>query len=1205
MPTPQQSAPSPNDPPSDRAVSSSGLVPLLPISESLPTDDVPTIISSTMPRSSPELSLGLHPGTILGHFELLGSIGSGGMASVLKARDTQLDRLVALKILPPQMALDPDSITRFKNEGRAAALLDHDNIARVFFCGEDKGLHFIAFEFVEGENLRHLMERVGKITPTDAVRYMLQICAGLAHAAERGVVHRDIKPSNILITPDGRAKIVDMGLARTLSHQGVNGGVTHSGMTLGTFDYISPEQALDPRKADIRSDIYSLGCTMYHALTGRAPVPEGTAAKKLQAHQSGSVLDPRELNPLVSDELAIVLARMMAKSPGKRYQTPQELIAELSVLARQLNLTAEMASLDPSLLPSQSTTIQILPQPPRFPIILLAGMAMMVLVIVWLVMGNSKSRTTGLTFPEEVPTARGPEIPANTPTNLPSSITAENGIATANSSQQLVELLNSPAVHTIRLLPDVKYDLKTAAPQGISISGRKISLEGPGGNAPATLRLALAPLDDNAPANARPGCLTIAKSELARFRGITFIVAEGTLLEDHVERPVGLHLQDVAQQEFLECRFEADKDLQSLDVAALSVERDLKEAAGIVNFKHCLFNLRRGYGVQLRGRLKVESLECAAAPHPAVFALRADRDGPTEASELQIQHSTMVIDRGSVAEIEDQARWTVLAGYSVFTQMTQPSLPPNMMMSEMPERRGAVVRMLSEKVDLLPAQLRGKAGEPNAYYQIEPFAAKSKGYTFAELSRLPTPLVEEILPFELKQTPLVSDDFLVELQKAEPWRAFRLKANYQPLQVRRAGVGLLGARFLPSRELQQIYPAWPPPVQAETLEAHVKIWWPNPPEEKRDTLPRNIFTEIDAALAALKTGDELLIRHTGPITIPPQTLNKPRLRASIKPEPGSIPILQLAESEYAEPSLFRMVDGEELVLDGLDIRLKPRSTRGSTKPHAVVTVVGGSRQVLLKNCSFTLEPQEDERLSVVNLTQPAGGEMRTTSDRRPAIRMENCFIRGKGRAVVVPGARAFELDFDNCLTVLTGPVVEISPSSKPVGEGQSSRISFSRVTAVLNGPLLDLQAGSMLNAKLPNWIQLDVESDRSLFAAGDRGIPVVRVEGGESRDTASVLNWNSRGTNWFANFTKTAPLMEWLAPNDPQLSKTWEHEAWFTWIQDKEDSSFGRVTFQSFMAARRSLSAMPGDFTVRTASLGPVGDIGVKTNQLLVPQVDR
>src|SRR5215471_3362168 len=179
-----------------------------------PTDDSPTVISKTPPdqriKREGDFSGSLR-GRRLAHFELIEPIGVGGMAAVLRARDTQLDRLVALKILPPEMANDPENVARFHQEARAAARLDHETIARVFYCGEDQSLHFIAFEFVEGENLRALIDRRGPLLVQEALHYMLQVATGLAHAAERGVVHRDIKPSNIIISPNGRAKLVDMG----------------------------------------------------------------------------------------------------------------------------------------------------------------------------------------------------------------------------------------------------------------------------------------------------------------------------------------------------------------------------------------------------------------------------------------------------------------------------------------------------------------------------------------------------------------------------------------------------------------------------------------------------------------------------------------------------------------------------------------------------------------------------------------------------------------------------------------------------------------------------------------------------------------------------------------------------------------------------------------------------------------------------------
>src|SRR5262249_12419061 len=267
-------------------------------------DDAPTIISRTGPqpaRLDGPLTTTLR-GRTLAHFELIEPIGVGGMAAVIRARDLQLDRSVALKILPPEMANDPENVRRFHQEARSAAKLDHENIARVFFCGEDQRLHFIAFEFVEGENLRTILERRGRLPVPEAIHYLLQVATGLAHAAARGVVHRDIKPSNIIISPNGRAKLVDMGLARSLEPH-ADKGLTQSGVTLGPFDYISPEQALEPRDADVRSDIYSLGCTFYHMLTGQPPVPEGTAARKLHHHQHVAPVDPRQLQPEIPDEV--------------------------------------------------------------------------------------------------------------------------------------------------------------------------------------------------------------------------------------------------------------------------------------------------------------------------------------------------------------------------------------------------------------------------------------------------------------------------------------------------------------------------------------------------------------------------------------------------------------------------------------------------------------------------------------------------------------------------------------------------------------------------------------------------------------------------------------------------------------------------------------------------------------------------------------
>ncbi|MDA0587366.1 MAG: protein kinase [Planctomycetota bacterium] len=276
-------------------------------------------------------------GIELAQFKIEERIGLGGMGAVFRALDTTLQRHVALKLLSPSQSFDSSSVKRFRNEARAAARLNHENISTVHFIGEDKGLHFIAFEFVTGSNIRDLIRRRGKMPIADTVNYVLQIAYALKHISAMGVVHRDIKPSNIIITPKGRAKLVDLGLARNETTES-QGELTLPGTTLGTFDYISPEQAKDPRSVDVRSDIYSLGCTLFHMLTGQAPYPEGTVLQKLLEHQASEVPDPRTLNPAVSEQLSLIVQRMMNSDRNKRYQTPDQLIRDLTYVAGRFGL---------------------------------------------------------------------------------------------------------------------------------------------------------------------------------------------------------------------------------------------------------------------------------------------------------------------------------------------------------------------------------------------------------------------------------------------------------------------------------------------------------------------------------------------------------------------------------------------------------------------------------------------------------------------------------------------------------------------------------------------------------------------------------------------------------------------------------------------------------------------------------------------------
>jgi eukaryotic-like serine/threonine-protein kinase len=298
-----------------------------------------------MRRQQPSELAAAMIGEQLGDIRLEEYVGGGGMGTVYRGVDTRLDRTVAVKVLTASRLGDANSHGRFEMEARSAARLDHPNIARVHYVGEERGHRYLVFEYIEGTNLRDLVYANGPFPLADALRYMLQIADALMHAWQREVVHRDIKPSNILVTPDGQAKLVDMGLARVEPADAAEHDLTTSGVTLGTFDYMAPEQARDPRLADVRSDIYSLGCTFFFVLVGKPPFPEGSALQKLLQHQSGDPPNLAQLRPDVSESVAELVDTMLAKRPEDRFQNPAELLSALIAVTEQLGVVYPQISL--------------------------------------------------------------------------------------------------------------------------------------------------------------------------------------------------------------------------------------------------------------------------------------------------------------------------------------------------------------------------------------------------------------------------------------------------------------------------------------------------------------------------------------------------------------------------------------------------------------------------------------------------------------------------------------------------------------------------------------------------------------------------------------------------------------------------------------------------------------------------------------------
>jgi serine/threonine-protein kinase len=255
-------------------------------------------------------------------------IGEGGMGTVYLAVDTLQDRRVALKVLPRSLAANADYMKRFRHEALAAIRLCHENIVRAYDAGKDRGRHFFVMEYCEGETLGQRLLRETFLPWRDATRIAIQVARGLKHAHDAGFIHRDVKPANIMLLKDGTAKILDLGLTKRVTGE-TSPFTTQSGQALGTADYIAPEQVMQERSPDGRLDIYSLGATYFHALTGQTPFPGATAVEVVTRHLRDPVPDPRALRKEIPAGISRVIRRMMAKRREDRHPHCGALLADL------------------------------------------------------------------------------------------------------------------------------------------------------------------------------------------------------------------------------------------------------------------------------------------------------------------------------------------------------------------------------------------------------------------------------------------------------------------------------------------------------------------------------------------------------------------------------------------------------------------------------------------------------------------------------------------------------------------------------------------------------------------------------------------------------------------------------------------------------------------------------------------------------------
>ncbi len=281
---------------------------------------------------SRRLLLNKPSGLTLGKYVILDRIGSGSMGRVYKAQHQLMGRVVALKIIAPEIVSNERAIARFYREMRLVGKLDHPNVVRAFDADSWNNILYIVMEYVQGQSLAQLL-KAGALPPADVVAYAAQASLGLAHAHEQGIVHRDVKPSNLLVSEDKQVKVLDLGLGVLMEADNHATFATADGIAVGTVDYMSPEQACG-KEVDGRSDLYSLGCSMYHLMTGRHAFPGESPIERLGKRINGRPVPITDIKPELPASLVAVLDKLMATKPADRYQTGVEAADALNALIR-------------------------------------------------------------------------------------------------------------------------------------------------------------------------------------------------------------------------------------------------------------------------------------------------------------------------------------------------------------------------------------------------------------------------------------------------------------------------------------------------------------------------------------------------------------------------------------------------------------------------------------------------------------------------------------------------------------------------------------------------------------------------------------------------------------------------------------------------------------------------------------------------------
>ncbi len=1103
----------------------------------VPSEDPPTIVSQKGNQDSSPSKTGMEAllrGAKIAHFELIGPLGSGGMAAVLLARDTQLDRQVALKILPPEAAADPDSVQRFHQEARSAARLDHDHIVRVFFCGEDQGLHFIAFEFVEGETLRALLDRKSRLDFEESILYLEQLCLALDHAFERGVVHRDIKPSNILITPQGKAKLLDMGLARSFGQQ--DQGLTQSGVTLGTFDYISPEQALDPRTADSRSDIYSLGCTIYHVLTGTSPVPPGPAAMKLAHHQQIMPPDPRKIVAGLNPKLVRLVADMMAKDPTQRPQTPAELLARVRAIRSQTPSSKPFWRSPKAAWPSFPPAARSFDGPTR---LALGCLGLAIVLFVGALFANSFRNTNPL---GENDSGQGEPVPKRSAAEVRAQVARWQPLVPSLSDLSEWLAKQQPGAELELILAG---DLDISGPESgnpqLAIQAKRVTIRAADPQRPARIVYRhrgttplggdIVALEVNAEtievldvhfvvdarlANDSIEALKLVPRREAHLRRCVFQQARPSM--DERQRLASLHLDNPDHSDHAdpivrlqECVFLGFGDLNSQILAGGSGRLSLMDAKD------------GGQDAIVRtGDLDLYFEHCAIGPHQRLLTL-GPASGRQETAVRMTQCTAILGPKSEFFCIDPLAHAAISLGYSLVASMDD-------------------VKTGTQKTQAILLRILGQAGQltfrgvENRYHRIDQFLAEEGTQALTHLDQFRNTLALRALG---------EDDS--RILETSPWRkqgaletlALDINENNKAealhLQAER-----IAAVFAVKDRVRDLRPDDNPTnrlVGAERcgsidfladklppLEAKGSVV--QKPMDKTGTKTRivdpdredptqGIYSTLEQAIVSSRPGDEILIRHQGPLRTKSIRVDDPDQSLVIRAHPGFNPILTLQAVPEEHAGLFRL-DGASLSLEELEFALE---TGQSGLKSLSLAALGRPGTLALKRCSVTLDASRKVLpMALVTMLDTQGlMRMEEMEPRHWRINLDQTVLRGAGNVLSNPVGRPVELDAKQSLFSLTGSIVAVdSPGfGTKLAEGAEGVIlRWQRNTSWLAGPFLKLHA--MGGQPVP---PVFAKVNESLVAMSP-GKSLIRMEGiaGDApmEKLPEKLHWEAFG-NTYAN----------------------------------------------------------------------------------------